>query len=1464
MPPGSKDLLNLRTLKALNSPIRHHLVDTIAGPRHRLSLDDFGLDATPGSIADYLFLGDNDILLADSPANRVFRVGPDGLFRTFAGTGVAAHSGDAGSALEAGIPGPFALAASAAGVVYVSQQDGRIRRIAPDGTISTIAGNGEQGCPVTNDVAVSSALSPASAMAVDLEGNLFVASRGCTIIRIDAAGIVTTVAGMESGVGSMPLPDGVTQGFPALFRSVSAPSDLAVSNSGDLIYSSGMSIERRLFRVTPAGLGHVLSQGGSVGTLREGDFRSVRLSEIRSLALRNDGSILVASSNDTPFGAEGHELGLVTPDGSYSILFTRDGFGGKPRGEIAGAFAAPGRIRFNASGQAHILDRFLNAILRVNPDGSLQRVFGRFDPPPTLQAGSVEVPWRDLTPLAVDATGRIFFRTSQRLFRRDLDGSIHHIAGNGDASSAATDVSALETGVGSVSDFRVDAAGNLYLLETFGTQFGPSGIVRQIGSDGVIRVVAGGGLIGGGWEGLPATEVDLGRPVTNLAVSADGIVYFAERRFSNDFRVWKRDLDGKLTRVFGTLEPGLVLPPAEGVVARDVTTGTVNGLNALFLEPDGSLVLQFGGWSDRGIFRIDAGGLLQTIVNLHQGVAFTDGAPTINARTFFMEPGLSISNGRFLASLIGVGLVEYVDGGNVRLWASSTEGELRADGNTVAGNASPSFARLQLLPDGGLVWIVANHPSVAFRRSVPVPAGCVYSVNASNLSVPAEGAALDLMLTAGPDCPWVLGASSYWLQWQGDTRGSGPVNVRIAVAANPSPDARAGFVYLAGRRVDIQQAGNPGAGLFELSPREVTVAPSGGDVKIDVFASAGTAWQFALPAGVSVDGSATGNGSGYRILSIPANGATAPRVITVSVNGIPVHIRQLAAVTMVPVTITGNDPTAKVFVDFVERPLPFTTQWVAGSSHHLFVREWDKITDFSLRQFVGWESDSGIERLVTVPVNGVAYEVRYRLLHGLSLNPSRVSGDVLSPGAVPGKPSVSVPYSVRSSLNMFPLDFYPAEENLELLGIPNPGFRFTDWQIAPWGSASNVQAGELTANPASIPVTGPMIVTARFQAGDTLPRPLIAGLVPSHESQGTVSTANPAPVAVAARAPGGTPSVTGVFVANASETFRDVDWLKVRLPSTNAAPLVVELKAETADPAFQVPAPFSLAGAAYLLTAEGQPEPIYFTHSVTSQVNGIEPRITALTDAGGFRQGAGSDNLPAAPDTILTIFGENLADQAAFAQSIPLPTSLGGVRVEYLRPSTQSWEALPLFFASPSQINFHLPSLGELLQGPTSIPIQIDRGGILSVQRLLQVKTLSASLFTADSSGLGAAAGFYVRVRPDGSQERGNLFQCEQSTCMPNPVPRGANNRIFLELYGTGFSHLDLELQADSVLVLLNGRPLPAAFVGPNGEFVGLSQLNVEVPADMPSGVDLDLYLLVRPQPGAHWLSSNRLTIHLQ
>jgi uncharacterized protein (TIGR03437 family) len=193
-----------------------------------------------------------------------------------------------------------------------------------------------------------------------------------------------------------------------------------------------------------------------------------------------------------------------------------------------------------------------------------------------------------------------------------------------------------------------------------------------------------------------------------------------------------------------------------------------------------------------------------------------------------------------------------------------------------------------------------------------------------------------------------------------------------------------------------------------------------------------------------------------------------------------------------------------------------------------------------------------------------------------------------------------------------------------------------------------------------------------------------------------------------------------------------------------------------------------------------------------------------------------------APDTVASLFGnfQTMGGGAFNATSMPLPTTLGGVRV------TVGGQDARLFFVSNSQINFMVPA--GLSDGPATV-IVTNANGTTSVG-MIMIARATPGIFTANQSGRGTAAAlatpdgvsFTPIINPDGTERPIN--------------PGTAANPTWLMLFATGLRNVaaanpnDANGVAESVTVTFNGVPSNVTYAGPAPGFAGLDQINAIIP----------------------------------
>jgi len=287
-------------------------IETIAGSGARGFDGDSGqaLDAQFNNPVQLAFEPNGGYLIADQGNHRVRRVRPDGFVETIAGTGAAAFSGDGRPATQAGIHEPTDVAVDSRGNIYVAEAaSDRIRRIDPTGIIRTFAGTGVRGFSGDGGQASRAQLACPTRIVFDVFENLLVADQ-CNhrIRRIDQAGIITTIAG--SGPPGAALGGFAGDGGPATSAQFRHPTALALDGAGNLIVSDQLNF--RIRRIDRNGTVTTLTGTGAEGF--SGDGGPAGAAMIRSpggLAVDAAGTIYFADIGN-------NRIRVLRPDGSIS------------------------------------------------------------------------------------------------------------------------------------------------------------------------------------------------------------------------------------------------------------------------------------------------------------------------------------------------------------------------------------------------------------------------------------------------------------------------------------------------------------------------------------------------------------------------------------------------------------------------------------------------------------------------------------------------------------------------------------------------------------------------------------------------------------------------------------------------------------------------------------------------------------------------------------------------------------------------------------------------------------------------------------------------------------------------------------------------------------------------------------------------------------------------------------------
>jgi NHL repeat len=324
----------------------------VAPPRDRATATAVNVGGSDVAVA-----ADGAVLVADGD---VWRIGLDGRLWRVAGTGHPGFSGDGGPARAARVSASAIAVMADGGTLIADSVNHRIRRVWPDGTISTVAGSGPSGASGVSTGSASGGFGgdggPATAARLDSPSDVAVLGDGGFLIadtenhrirRVWPDATITTVAGGNLGAK----PEGLGDGGPATAAALDTPAGVAVTPDGGFVIAD--SYNERIARVAPDGTISTLAGNGNSGFRGDGGPATrARLNFPTAVAVGAAGEVFIADSTND-------RVRRVGPDGRISTVA-----GSSREGEP--------NTRYNNDGEAAIAAVVPSpASVEPTPDGGL-------------------------------------------------------------------------------------------------------------------------------------------------------------------------------------------------------------------------------------------------------------------------------------------------------------------------------------------------------------------------------------------------------------------------------------------------------------------------------------------------------------------------------------------------------------------------------------------------------------------------------------------------------------------------------------------------------------------------------------------------------------------------------------------------------------------------------------------------------------------------------------------------------------------------------------------------------------------------------------------------------------------------------------------------------------------------------------------------------------------------------------
>ena len=472
-----------------------------------------------------------NLYFADYSNHVIRKVDTNGVITTVAGTGGEGYSGDGGAATSAELNNPADVVIDSDGNIYIADADNyRIRKIAPNGVITTLAGTGDYGYSGDGGVATSANLGLPTGLAIDSNGNLYYSDFGQHVIRkIATNGVISTVAGTGTAGN-----DG--DGGAATSAKLDYPWGLSIDASNNLFVGGSHSIRK----VDTDGVITTISgtSGSSNFSGDGGTATNAQLNNAEYIAFDSNGNSYISDTSN-------QRIRKIDSDGNISTIAGRWAYyaDNVPFTDIETYI--PRNMWIDKNDNLFIAEQNYCRILKVNTSGVVTTVAGNGSCGFAGDGGlATNAELNGPRGVIGDNAGNIFIadRGNHRIRKVDIYGNISTVAGTGDSGytgdgGAAT--SAQLNGPYNFAFFNTD----LYIADL------GNHVIRKLDfDDGTISTVAGTGEDGYSGDGGAATSAKFSNP-TAIAFDSKGIMYIAD--YSNHI-IRKVDTDGNISTFAGT------------------------------------------------------------------------------------------------------------------------------------------------------------------------------------------------------------------------------------------------------------------------------------------------------------------------------------------------------------------------------------------------------------------------------------------------------------------------------------------------------------------------------------------------------------------------------------------------------------------------------------------------------------------------------------------------------------------------------------------------------------------------------------------------------------------------------------------------------------------------------------------------------------------------------------------------
>jgi uncharacterized protein (TIGR03437 family) len=1376
-----------------------------------------------------------NLFIADDAHHRIRKLTPDGLMTTVVGTGTPGYSGDGGPAGRAQLQFPKAVAFDANDNLYITDsQNGAIRRVdRMTGVISTLAGGPGNTAQGDSIPALTARLRQPYGIALNSSGDIYFTDNADHLVYLlqIGNGTLRRFAGTRATAGT------TGDRGPAVFARLQEPRGVAVASNGD-VYIGMLGMIRKV-AATAGIITTVLGNTTGFSPLAEGAPGSAVYvpGNVEHLALAEGASRLYAILSGS------NAVGQISlAGGEFSIIAGDPTRVGDSGAALVASLAQPNKIAIARDGMLYIADTFHHRIRRIAPGaggvgtGMITTVAGTgvVSLTPSFGAAST-APMAFPRGVALDASGSLYFTTGFSMIRRiDAGGNVQTVAGTGTPGFSGDGVPANTSRLNDPWAMTLDAAGNLYIADSGNHR------IRKVSPGGFITTVAGTGAPGSTGLGAQATAAQLNFPIDVRLDPLEQNLYIADQ---GNRRVVRVNLaSGIITSAFAPINArGIAFDPNSRLILTDINriyrVDPVTGASEV-ITGDG-LAGFSGDGGQANLARVS--GVLGVVLDAVGNILFSD---TVNNRIRRISasidpPRLTLNPFQltFAASQGGTKpsdqVVEISTSNLARAgWISTVRTESGGNWLTVrpAAGATPAVVQVSADPAGLVVGEYTG--TVSF--------GSAGAINSPQL--------LSVLLRVTAAQPTILELGPQLLTFQGIAGQSSPVAKSFTISNR------------GGGTLDwsVLPLTNSGGNWLIASPTSgrgegiITVSPSTGSLAAGLY-----------DAQIRVTNTATGR----------------VEIITVSLTLDSSMPAMLLSQTGAVFTTTAGSTSIPSETFRVINSGVGTLNWQARITP-LSGGSWLRLSSESGSAGAGGSSTISLQASSQSDTGNLAPGI-YDVLVELSAEGARNSPQILLARLRVLDPSSPPIPTVRPGSLVLVATSGATQTGIVTIassGGTNLSYQLTarttdssDWLVA--SPSSGPLAGSADQSNISIEAHAETLtpgyytgqVAFNFSNGTTQEVGVLLVVTPSatlissngsSAGKGTAALEGPTSCAPASQRPWVVSLTSNVPTPTAWPVgIRAAVVDNCGNPVSRSSVIAVIASGSASDQVVLQPIGDGQYAANYAVDRDGN-----YLVSVTATGSGLlagtsdpiaansaaqlpsqaTPGVSSISAADGASARQFST---LAPGQIISVTGSSLATAPSEAPTLPLPTELAGVKVSI------GGRNLPLYYSSPDEMSAQVPF--ELTPG-SDLPLLITARGNASPPQLVRIGRTSPGLFTQNQTGqgLGMVADLQGRpISPSNPAHRGDQVVA-YGTGLGATVPAVAS--------GVASPASPPATTALPVRALVGGSPASVDFAGLAPGFVGLYQVNFRIPLDAPAGDAVELYLEQDNN------ASNRVTIAIQ